>query len=153
MSQASASLSPICAILYFVCMCFVVPQEESLILLKKVWKKNKPTKTRLVYAFICCPVIAAVKSKSLQLFWCKLFCFIFNLQVSFWLYGLFYYVGQIKCLEKKRLCGLFEFFWEIFGVDFRVDMQVEWKKMTTNAPTSADACLSIVHSLMCHRQV
>lgn len=24
--------------------------------------------------------------------------------------------------------------------------------MTTNAPTSADACLSIVHSLMCHRQ-
>ena len=25
--------------------------------------------------------------------------------------------------------------------------------MTTNAPTSADACLSIVHSLMCHRQV
>ena len=25
-------------------------------------------------------------------------------------------------------------------------------KMSTNAPTSADACLSIVHSLMCHRQ-
>ena len=24
--------------------------------------------------------------------------------------------------------------------------------MTSNAPTSADACLSIVHSLMCHRQ-
>ncbi|KAJ8311419.1 hypothetical protein KUTeg_010774 [Tegillarca granosa] len=24
--------------------------------------------------------------------------------------------------------------------------------MTTQAPTSADACLSIVHSLMCHRQ-
>jgi MAD (mothers against decapentaplegic) family protein 4 len=24
--------------------------------------------------------------------------------------------------------------------------------MTPNAPTSADACLSIVHSLMCHRQ-
>ncbi len=24
--------------------------------------------------------------------------------------------------------------------------------MLTNAPTSADACLSIVHSLMCHRQ-
>ena len=24
--------------------------------------------------------------------------------------------------------------------------------MTTNSPTSADACLSIVHSLMCHRQ-
>lgn len=24
--------------------------------------------------------------------------------------------------------------------------------MTTNAPTSADACLSIVHSLLCHRQ-
>ena len=24
--------------------------------------------------------------------------------------------------------------------------------MSTNAPTSADACLSIVHSLMCHRQ-
>jgi hypothetical protein len=23
---------------------------------------------------------------------------------------------------------------------------------TGNAPTSADACLSIVHSLMCHRQ-
>lgn len=28
-----------------------------------------------------------------------------------------------------------------------------FQKMTTNAPTSADACLSIVHSLMCHRQV
>ena len=25
-------------------------------------------------------------------------------------------------------------------------------KMSANAPTSADACLSIVHSLMCHRQ-
>merc|ERR1719403_11389 len=25
-------------------------------------------------------------------------------------------------------------------------------KMTSVAPTSADACLSIVHSLMCHRQ-
>lgn len=24
--------------------------------------------------------------------------------------------------------------------------------LATNAPTSADACLSIVHSLMCHRQ-
>jgi hypothetical protein len=24
--------------------------------------------------------------------------------------------------------------------------------ITSNAPTSADACLSIVHSLMCHRQ-
>lgn len=24
--------------------------------------------------------------------------------------------------------------------------------MTSNSPTSADACLSIVHSLMCHRQ-
>lgn len=24
--------------------------------------------------------------------------------------------------------------------------------LTTSAPTSADACLSIVHSLMCHRQ-
>lgn len=24
--------------------------------------------------------------------------------------------------------------------------------MNTGAPTSADACLSIVHSLMCHRQ-
>ena len=24
--------------------------------------------------------------------------------------------------------------------------------MSTGAPTSADACLSIVHSLMCHRQ-
>lgn len=24
--------------------------------------------------------------------------------------------------------------------------------MTSSAPTSADACLSIVHSLMCHRQ-
>ena len=26
------------------------------------------------------------------------------------------------------------------------------EKMSANAPTSADACLSIVHSLMCHRQ-
>ena len=24
--------------------------------------------------------------------------------------------------------------------------------MSNNSPTSADACLSIVHSLMCHRQ-
>ncbi|XP_069679102.1 mothers against decapentaplegic homolog 4 isoform X2 [Periplaneta americana] len=28
----------------------------------------------------------------------------------------------------------------------------EMTAMTSNAPTSADACLSIVHSLMCHRQ-
>jgi len=28
---------------------------------------------------------------------------------------------------------------------------VLWMKMST--PTSADACLSIVHSLMCHRKV
>lgn len=28
----------------------------------------------------------------------------------------------------------------------------EMSAMTTNAPTSADACLSIVHSLLCHRQ-
>ncbi|XP_018331251.1 mothers against decapentaplegic homolog 4 [Agrilus planipennis] len=28
----------------------------------------------------------------------------------------------------------------------------EMSALTTNAPTSADACLSIVHSLMCHRQ-
>lgn len=29
---------------------------------------------------------------------------------------------------------------------------VEMTAMTNSAPTSADACLSIVHSLMCHRQ-
>jgi len=28
----------------------------------------------------------------------------------------------------------------------------EMTAITSNAPTSADACLSIVHSLMCHRQ-
>lgn len=28
----------------------------------------------------------------------------------------------------------------------------EMSGLATNAPTSADACLSIVHSLMCHRQ-
>jgi hypothetical protein len=28
----------------------------------------------------------------------------------------------------------------------------EMTTITSNAPTSADACLSIVHSLMCHRQ-
>ena len=31
-------------------------------------------------------------------------------------------------------------------------LSLEAVTMTTQAPTSADACLSIVHSLMCHRQ-
>lgn len=31
-------------------------------------------------------------------------------------------------------------------------IQASQPKMTSSSPTSADACLSIVHSLMCHRQ-
>jgi mothers against decapentaplegic homolog 4 len=31
-------------------------------------------------------------------------------------------------------------------------VQVAMANIPPNAPTSADACLSIVHSLMCHRQ-
>lgn len=33
-----------------------------------------------------------------------------------------------------------------------VDLGPEMSGLASNAPTSADACLSIVHSLMCHRQ-
>ena len=35
---------------------------------------------------------------------------------------------------------------------FKQSEKITIDKMSTNAPTSADACLSIVHSLMCHRQ-
>lgn len=35
---------------------------------------------------------------------------------------------------------------------FRVHVVRDMNPMPTGAPTSADACLSIVHSLMCHRQ-
>ena len=38
-------------------------------------------------------------------------------------------------------------------VSFRYEIVVrDMNPMPTGAPTSADACLSIVHSLMCHRQ-
>lgn len=43
------------------------------------------------------------------------------------------------CLPDKRNSSL-------FLSDSRVKMSI------TNTPTSNDACLSIVHSLMCHRQ-
>lgn len=33
-----------------------------------------------------------------------------------------------------------------------LDWTLDMSGLTTNAPSSADACLSIVHSLMCHRQ-
>lgn len=43
-----------------------------------------------------------------------------------------------------------------FGVDFNVSIYFTVRDINpmpnTAAPTSADACLSIVHSLMCHRQ-
>ena len=46
---------------------------------------------------------------------------------------------------------------DISGLGWRPGSPWGWEKrgrdMSNNAPTSADACLSIVHSLMCHRWV
>lgn len=45
-------------------------------------------------------------------------------------------------------------FTKIFEKIFRfcIFKSIIFSAMNTTAPTSADACLSIVHSLMCHRQ-
>lgn len=48
---------------------------------------------------------------------------------------------------RSRLCEI-----QLPTFSERVERALEIKMSVTNTPTSNDACLSIVHSLMCHRQ-
>lgn len=56
-----------------------------------------------------------------------------------------WYTGKRKCDELIH-CELF------YDSVVRPDKPTNIRMSITNTPTSNDACLSIVHSLMCHRQ-
>lgn len=53
------------------------------------------------------------------------------------------------CIDATFICCFRMFLTHIFFLPLS---ETSHRKMSVNAPSSNDACLSIVHSLMCHRQ-
>lgn len=72
--------------------------------------------------------------------------------INFFITFFYFFININKIIYKLHVCRVTQLCNIITKSKTQKQLVRDMNTMPTAAPTSADACLSIVHSLMCHRQ-